>query len=113
MKLKDILKREVIEELILLGIEVGMHYPDWKYAQDICIKLVNHENPIVRANAVLGLAHTARTKGRLEKHLVKPVVLRELRNNSEYRGTILVAIEDINQFLNWTLGLKLMKKYFE
>ncbi|MMZ69202.1 hypothetical protein D1872_319940 [compost metagenome] len=51
--------------------------------------------------------HIARTKGELDKRIVKPIVLKELRDNEEYRGTVIDAISDINKFLNW----KLAKKY--
>lgn len=55
----------------------------------------------VRANAILGLAHISRKKGQLDKRLVKPIILRELRENIEHKGTILNAISDINLFLKW------------
>lgn len=60
----------------------------------------------MRANAILGLAHIARTKGQLDKRLVKPIILRELRENIEHKGTILDTIRDINLFLKWDLASK-------
>ena len=76
----------------------------WKYAQDICLRLADHSDAAIRANACLGLAYVARTQGRLEKHLVKPVLLRELRSNLEFCGRVQDAIDDINSFLKWKLG---------
>lgn len=101
-----ILERAVIEELILLPLSVGLYHHNWRTAQKVCLELGRHENAHVRANAVLGLAHTARTKGALDKRLVKPMVLRELRDNTRYRGTITDAISDMNLFLNWNLAKK-------
>ncbi|AIQ47969.1 hypothetical protein R70723_20205 [Paenibacillus sp. FSL R7-0273] len=107
LEIKEILDRQVIEELILLPISVGLHHPNWRMAQNLCLELAQHKDAHVRANAVFGLAHIARTKGVLDKRLVKPVILKELRQNEEYRGTIIDAVSDINLFLNW----KLAKRY--
>ena len=60
-EIKEILDQQVIEELILLPISVGLYHHSWK-----------------------------------------------IRQNEEYRGTIIDAISDINQFLGW----KLAKRYF-
>ena len=59
----------------------------------------------------MGLAYIARTKGRLEKHLVKPLIIKELRENDEFRWRILDSIEDINSFLDWHLAEKAVEKY--
>lgn len=93
-------------ELLLLSLSVGESFPDWKFAQDVCLKLAEDQEPDVRANACLGLAYVARTKGRLEKHLVKPVLLRELRSQTEFRWRVEDAIDDINQFMGWHLAHK-------
>ena len=79
-------------------------------SQNICTKLSNHEDARVRANAVLGLAYIARTKGILEKHIVKPIILRELRKNIEYQWRIIDAIDDINLFMKWGIGKFALKK---
>lgn len=105
-EIKETLSREKPEELLYLGLSVGMYHHNWRYAQEICLKLVEHENANVRANAILGLGHIARTKGQLDKRLVKPIILRELRSNKEHKGTIIDAITDINFFLKWNLASK-------
>lgn len=102
----EILDRQEVEELKYLSLSVGMYHHNWKYAQDICLKLAQHENPNIRANAILGIAHVARTKRKLDKRLVKPIILKELRENKENNGTILDAISDINLFLKWNLAKK-------
>ncbi|WP_128100904.1 hypothetical protein [Paenibacillus sp. DCT19] len=105
-EIQDILERESIEELIILSLSVGLYHPNWKYAQNLCLELSQHTNAHVRANAILGLAHVARTKRELDKRIVKPVVLKELRDNEKHRGTIIDAISDINHFLDWNLAKK-------
>jgi hypothetical protein len=55
---------------------------------------------------VLGFAYIARKKGELEKHIVKPIILNELRSNEEFNWRIIDALEDINLFLKWKIGTK-------
>ncbi|WP_343363829.1 hypothetical protein [Listeria seeligeri] len=58
-------------------IFIGRVFRDWKFAQNTCLTLAEHEIPAIRANAILGLAYIARNKRILEKNLVKPVILRD------------------------------------
>jgi len=101
-----ILDRNDIDEIIILPLSVGENHTNWKYAQEICVKLSRHENANVRANAILGFSYIARVHGKLEKHIVKPIILKELRENKEFEGTIIDSIMDINIFLKWNLGKK-------
>jgi hypothetical protein len=105
-QIRDIINRNVIDELITLPLSFGEYYINWKYAQDICARLSEHENPLIRAYAVLGFAYIVRTKGMLEKHIVKPIVLKELRENQKFNWRIIDAINDINLFMNWKIGAK-------
>ena len=95
-----------MEELLILPLVVGENFPDWKYAQDICLRLAEHSSDKVRANACLGLAYVARTKQRLEKHLVKPILFRELRCQTEFLWRVEDSIKDINYYLEWHLAYK-------
>lgn len=104
LEVEEILNRQVIGELVLLPISVGLYHQNWRVVQQLCLKLALHKDAHVRANAVLGLAHIARTKGKLDKRVVKPIIFKELRQNEEYRGTIIDALSDINLFLNWKLA---------
>lgn len=105
-----ILNHGSFDELMLLPLALGEHYPDWKYAQDVCLKLADHADDRIRANACLGLGYVARTQGKLEKHLVKPVILRELRTQTEWRWRIEDAIADINHYLGWRLAQASQRK---
>jgi hypothetical protein len=102
-----ILARNDINEMSRLPLSVGMNHANWKYAQEVCEKLSKHENANVRANAILGFSYIARIHGRLEKHIVKPIILKELRENKEYEWRIIDSINDINLFLKWNLGKNL------
>ena len=92
--------------LLLLPLRAGEYIEQWKEAQDICLRLVDSPSAAIRANAILGLAYTARTKGRLDKRITKPYILRELRTNEEFRWRIEDAIDDINMFLKWNISKK-------
>ena len=105
-----ILESGTIEERILLPLRAGETMVDWKQAQTICIKSFDSDDHRVRANAALGLAYIARTKNQLEKHLVKPLLVKELRENIENRWRIIDAITDINCYLGWHLEEKALEK---
>ena len=107
---EQIMKNGTYEDLMRLPLAAGEYFSDWKAAQDLCPELAENEDAAVRANAVLGLAYTARTKGMPEKHLAKPVILRELRENTENRRRIEDAAEDINYYLKWNMAYKSLRK---
>lgn len=106
----ECLNRNQLEELLRLPLSVSENYLNWKFAQDICVRLSNHESPAVRVNAVLGFAYITRTKRQLEKHIVKPIMLKELRENREYNWRILDSISDINLFMKWKIGKRATKE---
>ena len=98
-----ILKKGSYEELVRLPLEIGMNHCDWKFAQDICLKLTEYEDEVIRVNSILGLAYIARTKLKLEKHLVKPVLFRESRRAGNFKKVIEDAVYEINLFLQWNI----------
>jgi hypothetical protein len=112
-EIQQILEANIIDEMILLPLSVGEYHSNWKFAQDLCVKISSHEDERVRANAVLGFAYIARTKGILEKHIVKPIVLKELNENKEYQWRIIDAINDINLFMKWNIGKKALDRIYE
>lgn len=109
-EVRRLLKMGTEQELAVLALSVGAYEPNWKIAQDICLSLCGNPSAVVRANASLGLAYIARTKGRLEKHRVKPVLIQLLRTESVYRWRIEDSIEDINLYLGWHLAAKALKR---
>lgn len=98
-EIKRILQLGNIEELMILPLSVGEYHTDWKTAQNVCVDLSNHSDERVRANSALGFAYIARTKGKLEKHIVKPILLELLKNCSEHRGRVVDSIQDINIYI--------------
>lgn len=109
-EVKEILKSNDMDALITLPLSLGEYESDWKFAQDMCMKLAQHEDERVRANAALGLAYVARTKGKLEKNLVKPVLLQLLNDCEEYQWRVIDAINDINLYMNWRIGKKAIQR---
>ncbi len=102
----SILEGDDINKLILLPLEAGMNHPDWKFAQDLCLQLVNHEDWRVQANALKGLEYIARTRGKLEKHLVKPVLLKYLKSEVCEQLDVAHITRRINNLLGWRIGRK-------
>ena len=99
-----ILNSGTMKEIILLPLSVGSNCSNWKTAQDICLKLTEHEDERVSSNAIMGLAYIARNHKKLEKHLVEPILINANRKHIEYLWRIQDAIEDINYFLSWNIG---------
>lgn len=94
-----------VKTLVFIAFSVAVYGSNWKYAQDLCVRLGEHPDPRVRENAVLALAYIARFQGRLEKHIAKPVLLRAQRDEvAEVRGRAADAVDDINQLLRWRIG---------
>ena len=108
-KIEESLSFGTIEELLILPLAVGENFQDWKYAQDICLRLADHSSDKVRTNACLGLAYVARTKHQLEKHLIKPILLRELRCQTEFLWRIEDAVKYINRYMKWHIAHKYNK----
>jgi len=106
----SILNGDNLDDLIRLPLSVGMNHNDWKFAQDLCIKLSSHSDWRVKANSLRGLEYIAKTKGRLEKHLVKPILLSALKSNEWENLDIVQVTFRINQYLNWKIGIKAMER---
>ena len=101
----DAIRRNDIERLCMIPIELGFHHENWWFIQDISVKLSEHEDRRVRANALFGIEYAARFRGRVEKKVVKPVLLRALRDqdplvSSHARDTI----EAINHLMGWNIA---------
>ena len=101
----DLIKNDDREALILLPMKLGFCHENWRFVQDVCIKLSEHSDEIIRANSFYGLQYTAMNLERLEKNIVKPILLRGLKDHSELvRGQAQFAIEEINRYMGWRVG---------
>jgi hypothetical protein len=110
----DAIRRDDVERLLMIPIELGFHHENWRFIQDISVKLSEHEDSRVRANALFGIEYAARFRGRVEKSVVKPVLLRALRDqdthvSSRARDTI----EAINHLMGWNIAGASKKRAFE
>lgn len=101
----EAIAQDNVDRLITLPIDLGFHHEDWRFIQDVCVRLSGHRDWRIRANALLGLSYAARFRGRVEKNIVKPVLLQALKDSSpEVVSTAHDAIEDINRLMGWRIG---------
>ncbi|MDP1962348.1 MAG: hypothetical protein Q8K93_09125 [Reyranella sp.] len=83
-------------------ILVAMDPPDCDWAAEICLGLADHPLPRVRANALLGLGHLARTCDDLNPGRVRPVIEAGLRDpDSDVAGHARTAADELRVFLGW------------
>lgn len=93
--------------LIRAVIAAAMYDDDWRYAQDLCVRLSSHRHFNVRGNAVLGFGHIARVHGKLKRAVVQPIIEAALRDADDYvRGHGIAAANDTALFLGWKYGRK-------
>lgn len=98
--------RQADDEALCYAIIILGHYHEERaFAEQMLLKLADHHNAWVRAMACKGFGHLARVHGYLDKRRVKPVLLREWRENPHH-GDIEIAFEDIRHFLKWNIGQK-------
>jgi hypothetical protein len=110
----DAIARDDVERLVTLPIDLGFHHENWRFIQDVCVRLSEHRDWRIRVNSLLGLSYAARFRGRVEKNIVKPVLLRALKDpNQDVAGTAQDAIEDINRLMGWRIGCAKRQKEIE
>src|ERR1041384_2894882 len=103
---RDVVERALRDDdpdaLLRAVVAVAMHDADWRYAQDLCVRLSSHPHFNVRGNAVLGFGHIARVHRQLDRALVQPIIQAALRDENEYiRGQADCAMDDTASFLDW------------
>ena len=101
----DAISRDDVERLRTLPIDLGFNHESWRFIQDVCVRLSEHRDPWVRSNSLLGLSYAARFRGKVEKNIVKPVLLRALKDADPRVAAVAQdAIEDINTLMSWRIG---------
>jgi hypothetical protein len=101
----DAIARDDVERLLMIPIELGFHHENWRFIQDIAVRLSEHPDPGVRHNSLFGIEYAARFRGRVEKNVVKPVLLRALKD--EDPGVAALAgnvISAVNHLMKWNIG---------
>ena len=99
------IEEDDIERLMTVCIDLGFNHDNWRFIQDIGVRLSEHPNATVRGNAFYGIEYAARFNGRVEKSIVKPVLLRGLRDDDEeVVRKAQNAIDNINHLMGWSIG---------
>ncbi len=99
------IKNNDIGTLISSALSVATYDRDWKYAQDVCLRLAHHTDATIRGNAILAIGYIARVHRKLEKHVVEPVLLRARRDPEAWvRARAEDAIDDVNLYMDWQIG---------
>lgn len=110
----DMIAQDDIERLRLLPIDLGFNHENWRFIQDVCVRLSDLRDTIIRANALMSLSYVARFRGRLDKNVVKPVLLRGLRDSEPLVAQEAAdAIEAINKLMGWRIGRAKRQKELE
>lgn len=101
----EAIRRNDVERMIKIPIELGFHHENWRFIQDISVKLAEHEDSRVRANALYGIEYAARFRGRVERNIVKPVLLRALRDqDAEVSSRARETIDAVNHLMGWNIA---------
>lgn len=79
-------------------VRLVFHDPDWRWAQDQCLVLLDHKEREVRQLAVTCLGHIARIHGKID---VERVVtgLRRVGSDPQMRGRIDDALDDMGSLM--------------
>ena len=110
----DAIRQDDVERLMRIPIELGFHHDDWRFIQDISIRLSDHADPRVRRNSLFGIEYAARFKGRVEKNVVKPVLLRALNDpDGEVSDMARETIDAVNHLMGWNIGGAARQKELE
>jgi hypothetical protein len=101
----DAIAQDDIPRLRTLPIDLGFHHENWHFIQEICVRLSEHLDTWVRRNSLLGLLYAARFRGQVEKNIVKPVLLRALKDSDpDVVATAQDVIEEMNFVMKWRIG---------
>ncbi len=98
--------RDDPNELLYVPIMVGMNAPEFDslWVQDVCVKLAGHPHFNVRANAMLGFGHIARTRRELDLIRVAPIISAALLDSHpDVREHANNAACDLEMFLGFSV----------
>jgi hypothetical protein len=102
-QVEEVLERGNPQEIYVVPIVITCYGPpDFKWAEDICIRLSAHSDPNVRGNSILAFGYLARTCGKLSREVVEPIVSAGLTDAHPYvRQHSEGAADDIETYLGW------------
>jgi hypothetical protein len=84
-------------------LSASLYDSDWRWAQSVCLRFLDHREKWVRWNAVTGLSHIARIHGRLDTEIVVPR-LKALLNDPEVASNVEDSLTEIDWFIRSDLG---------
>jgi hypothetical protein len=97
--LLDAIQRDDLDALRPMVIAAALYEEDLGFLQDVCSRLSEHEDEIVRGNAILAFGHIARLFGEVSKPGIERV-RGGLQDPSSYvRGQANAAASDLEHFL--------------
>ena len=104
-KILDAIQDDDIDILAETCIEVCYSHENWRFAQDICIQLSQHNDPSIRQTAFHGLSMSVMQNLKAEKNILKPVLLKGRKDeNPDVRMAAETTIQDINSWMKWNIG---------
>ena len=99
------IKNDDIELLRLIPIKLGLTHQNWNFIQNISVKLSEHPDENVRGNSFRGFGYAALNHKKLEKNIVKPVLLRGIKDESDWvRSCAEDALDQVNSYMGWKIG---------
>lgn len=99
--IEAVIARDDPSEVLYAPIVVSLDPPECDWAEAVLVRLAAHPHPQVRANAILGFGHLARTCGRLNEAVVRPIIEQGLSDAAAVRRHATDAASDIEVFLGW------------
>ena len=91
-------------DLLFVPIVVSLDPPDCTWSEAICTRLSSHADAKVRGNAVLGFGHPARTCGKLNENIVRPIIEAALRDAAVHvYEQAVAAADDVEHYLKWRI----------
>ncbi len=110
----DAIARDDIQRLMRLPFDLGLNHENWHFIQEVCVRLSEHRDWRIRSSSLQGLAYAAEFHRRLERNIVKPVLLRALKDTEpQVVQRAEEAIAYINQYMKWRIGGAKRRKYLE
>ena len=102
--INEILEEGVSDKLLFVPITISLNTPDWKWSEEVCIRLSSHENEYVRGNSILGFGYLAMRRCELNRETVQPIIEAGLKDSSEHvRNHSEDATIEVNDHLSWNI----------
>mgnify|MGYP000845725764 FL=1 len=88
-----------VEKICHALLSITFYDSDWRWVQEICLKLLASDNHNISSLAATCLGHIARIHKTLDKDRVVSALYSKINTCQENKGSIEDALEDIEIFL--------------